>query len=97
MKATQLRAALQQVRPDSTIVLSSDGEGNSYSPLAALDGPYIYIADSTWSGEVMADEDVMEIWEEFFGDEPLDLDRLVEELRSGDQDAQIVYVAFPVN
>lgn len=34
---------------DRRIVLSSDAEGNSYSPLADA-GESMYVAESTWSG-----------------------------------------------
>lgn len=36
---------------DRLVVMSSDAEGNSYSPLADADEA-MYAADSTWSGEV---------------------------------------------
>lgn len=36
---------------DRLVVMSSDAEGNSYSPLADA-GEAMYLADSTYSGEV---------------------------------------------
>lgn len=42
---------------DQLVVLAKDAEGNGYSPLAAAEDAY-YIADSTWSGEVLSDQDV---------------------------------------
>lgn len=36
---------------DRLVVMSSDAEGNSYSPLADADEA-MYSADSTWSGDV---------------------------------------------
>lgn len=35
---------------DRIVVMSSDAEGNSYSPLADVE-ECMYLADSTWSGE----------------------------------------------
>lgn len=47
---------------DRKIIMSSDAEGNSYSPLADA-GEGMYFADSTWSGEVhMTPEDFAEEW-----------------------------------
>lgn len=36
---------------DRLIVLAKDAEGNGYSPLSAAEEA-IYVADSTWSGEI---------------------------------------------
>ncbi len=40
---------------DIEVVIASDGEGNSYSPLSGVGSCY-YIPDTTWSGS-LADED----------------------------------------
>ena len=48
---------LQELDPNSIIVMSSDAEGNSYSPLAGLDATYLYVPDCTWSGEIKNEED----------------------------------------
>lgn len=45
-----LIGTLQQLEPDALVVLSKDGEGNAFSPLASY-GVGSYIPDSTWSGE----------------------------------------------
>lgn len=34
-----------------TIVMSSDAEGNRFSPLSTLDD-YIYVPETTWDGEI---------------------------------------------
>lgn len=47
-------AALPQACLDCEVVLQKDAEGNGYSPLHDIDANAIYIADSTWSGEVMS-------------------------------------------
>jgi hypothetical protein len=52
----QLIAQLSALPPGSIVIMSKDGEGNSYTPLADL-GEAIYRADSTWSGELVSEED----------------------------------------
>ena len=44
--------------PDCLVVMSSDGEGNQFSPLAEACGPYMYTPESTWAGELENEEDV---------------------------------------
>lgn len=55
MKIGTLIDALKEFDPNLEVVLSSDGEGNSYSPAAEVT-PELYIADSTWSGELVSDD-----------------------------------------
>ena len=50
MKVSELIEELKKVDPDNEVIMSKDGEGNSYSPLSDL-GSGIYIAENTWSGE----------------------------------------------
>lgn len=54
MNVGDLRRMLDGHADDTLVVLSKDAEGNSYSPLAAVDEPgtYVYRAVSTWSGEI---------------------------------------------
>ena len=52
MTVGELIEQLSNYPPDTILVMSSDEEGNSYSPLAAIDDNCMYIADSTWSGEI---------------------------------------------
>lgn len=51
MKVRDLIAALRQCDEDSIVVMASDSEGNSYSPLAGVSTAK-YRAETTWSGEV---------------------------------------------
>ena len=55
----QLIERLQALKDlDSTVIVSKDGEGNRYSPLATedLEGCLgYYIPESTWSGEMRFD------------------------------------------
>jgi len=51
MKVQDLINQLESMDPDSEVVLSRDGEGNSYSPLSSLwNGAYT--PETTWCGEV---------------------------------------------
>lgn len=57
MTVKKLRAELKKFEQDAIIVLSSDGEGNSYSPMPE-EGFFslgTYSADNTWSGEFHSD------------------------------------------
>lgn len=49
--------ALQQEDPARLVVLSSDAEGNRYSPLAGFDLG-LYEAETAWSGTMRAEDDV---------------------------------------
>ena len=52
MTVDELIAELKQLPPDAQVILQSDAEGNSYSPLYAVDGDAIYVPDSEWHGRV---------------------------------------------
>lgn len=43
-------AAFDHLPDETPVVMSKDGEGNGYSPLAEL-SPGMYLAETTWSGE----------------------------------------------
>jgi hypothetical protein len=49
MTVKELINELKDYPQDAVVVMSSDREGNAYSPLAALNEG-IYVPDSTWSG-----------------------------------------------
>lgn len=51
MTVGQLREALEGFAADALVVMSRDGEGSSYSPLVQPEEA-VYIAESTWSGEL---------------------------------------------
>lgn len=53
----RLRARLNEFDDSMLVVLAKDGEGNSFSPLAEVDGS-TYAADSTWSGWLTEGEGV---------------------------------------
>lgn len=52
-----LIAELQKQPQDAVVILSSDSEGNSFSPLATDFGGEYYAPDSTYSGEWVSKED----------------------------------------
>lgn len=52
MKVKELKKLLEPVDDERIVIISKDGEGNGFSPLAELDDASNYKADSTWSGEV---------------------------------------------
>lgn len=68
----ELRELLADLPEDMQVVMSKDGEGNSYSPLSDGSSNYIYVPECTWSGDVYStdhsaeDMDMdEEDWEEF--------------------------------
>lgn len=56
MKVKALIELLSELNPEHEVVLSGDGEGNSYSPLADH-GVGRYTPESTWSGEFSSEGD----------------------------------------
>ncbi|MCP6727326.1 MAG: hypothetical protein KJI69_04955 [Patescibacteria group bacterium] len=50
MKVKDLIKELQEVDPERMLIMSSDAEGNSHSPLYSI-SEGAYLADSTYSGE----------------------------------------------
>lgn len=50
MTVRDLRLVLNQYDDTLEVVMSKDGEGNGFSPLADM-GAGLYEPDSTWSGE----------------------------------------------
>lgn len=50
MKVSELIAMLQELPQDHQVVMSKDGEGNSFSPFSDY-GIGKYEPDSTWSGD----------------------------------------------
>jgi hypothetical protein len=71
MKVKDLINELQSLDPEMECIIQKDAEGNGYSPLAGADPNGIYIAETTWFGEVYnatwsaedADMD-KDLWEE---------------------------------
>lgn len=56
MTKNELIKALRTLPGDPLIVMSKDGEGNGFSPLAAA-LPIFYIADTAWRGDIWGPEE----------------------------------------
>ena len=71
MNVKELKEELEGLPDDMEVILQKDGEGNGHSPLSEVSSDYIYIEDTSYSGEVWytehsADDNDMEEdeWEE---------------------------------
>lgn len=56
MNVKELKEAIDSLPDDMQVILQKDAEGNGYSPLEGVDTECIYIAHSTWDGEVWSTE-----------------------------------------
>lgn len=56
MTVKELREALKRYPDDMEVIVQSDSEGNSYSPLYRVDGNAVYVARETWYGDVYSTE-----------------------------------------
>lgn len=71
MKVHELIAELQKYHADREVIMSKDGEGNNFSPLADMSAG-IYVPTSTWSGELTIEGPLTdEMTEEGYTDEDL--------------------------
>lgn len=52
MKVAELKKALESLPDDMEVIMQKDSEGNGFSPLSGADPDGIYVAESTWSGDV---------------------------------------------
>ena len=52
MTIRQLKELIEDLNDDVVVIMSKDGEGNAFSPLFDIDNSCIYVAESTWSGEI---------------------------------------------
>ena len=55
----ELKKYLEDLPDETMFIMSSDGEGNSYSPLAGMD-LVTYVPESTWGGYIWSDDDEYE-------------------------------------
>lgn len=69
-KVAELIKVLKEYDDDTLIVMSSDAEGNSYSPLSSFCEGY-YAPENTWSGTFFTDEDIEDDEEEEIFDEEM--------------------------
>jgi len=54
MKVKELRETLKNYPDEMEVIVQSDSEGNSYSPLYCVDGNAVYIAREPWYGDVFS-------------------------------------------
>lgn len=59
MKARDLIKSLEELHPDTKIIVAKDSEGNGFSPAAGVTQQY-YVEETSWSGELVDDDDVAE-------------------------------------
>lgn len=86
---SELIKKLQHCPQDAVVIMSKDGEGNSYSPLATVEGENIvYIPETSWDGEIGFTHLTPELERQGFTDEDV-----IGENRNGD----IAVVFWPVN
>lgn len=52
MNIKELKEAIKELPDDMEVILEKDSEGNGFSPLAEIDTDIIYLANSSYSGEV---------------------------------------------
>lgn len=64
MLVKELKEKLKDVPDDYQVVMSSDAEGNSYSPLYEID-VVMYVPENTYMGEVWDKEWTAEMEEEY--------------------------------
>lgn len=71
MNVAELKEILKDLPDDMEVIVQKDSEGNGFSPLAGADPNSIYIAETSWYGDVYdaawtADECCMDMeeWEE---------------------------------
>ena len=57
MTVAELIKELKKLPQDYLVIMSSDGEGNKFSPCSQACGPYMYEPDSSWAGEIRDKEE----------------------------------------
>lgn len=74
MKVKELIALLQEEDGEKEVIMSSDGEGNSFSPFADFGNQNTYVADCTWSGEMGFSELTPELEKDGYSEEDIRTD-----------------------
>ena len=52
MTVKELKEAIALLPDDMIVIIQKDSEGNDYSPLREADTDCVYIAETTWYGQV---------------------------------------------
>lgn len=60
MNIKQLREAIAELPDEMEVILRKDAEGNDHSPLSDFSPDYVYVAETTWSGDVYCIENTAE-------------------------------------
>ena len=56
MNVKELKELISNLPDEMEVVLQKDAEGNGYSPLSGVDPNAVYIAETTWYGDVYSME-----------------------------------------
>jgi hypothetical protein len=68
MKVKELIKLLQQEDQEAEVIMSKDGEGNSFSPFSDFGTQNCYKAECTWSGEMGFSELTPELEKDGYGE-----------------------------
>ncbi len=69
MKVKDLLEKLKTLDPEMEVILQKDAAGNGFSPLAGADPDCIYVAHTTWSGDVYGADESYDEYEDFMDEE----------------------------
>lgn len=56
MKVKELKELILNLPDEMEVVLQKDAEGNGYSPLSGADSNVVYVAETTWYGDIYSME-----------------------------------------
>ncbi len=71
MKVKELIKKLKEEKQEAIVIMSKDGEGNSYSPLADFGDTDVYQENSTWDGEIGYSKLTPELIKAGYGEEDI--------------------------
>ena len=74
MKVKELLDILKDENQEAEVIMSSDSEGNKYSPLAEYESNLSYIPYNGWSGEIKFIDLTEELIREGYEEEHADVD-----------------------
>ena len=71
MKVKELIKLLKKEDQEKLVIMSSDGEGNSFSPLSDFGDADCYLAECTWAGEMGYSKLTKKLRDEGYGNEDI--------------------------
>lgn len=71
MKVGYLIEQLKLLDPEAIVVMSKDGEGNSFSPLSDIADEMVYREESSWEGEIGYEKLTDELVDAGYGEEDI--------------------------